>query len=290
VAYQTLKNKKVLIVEDDPSMMDRLVLNLEDVGCIPLVARDVHSAEEILSEMDPPIDVAVVDLYIPEMPGQRSDRIMRGEELAYIIRKRSPRTKIIGISINLESKPFSPLSDLFSGFIYKDDLPHGQPPIILFETIEGILTAPEERIPKIFIVHGHDNEVLLELKDYLQNSLGLGAPIVLRDRASGGRTVIEKFEREIRTVDIVFVLLTPDDLNKSDASTDVRRSRQNVIFELGFFYAKLQRTSGRIILLKKGGLELPSDIAGIAYIDISNGVSARGEEIRAELRELGWLN
>ena len=56
---------------------------------------------------------------------------------------------------------------------------------------------------------------------------------------------------------------------------------------IGYFYAKLQRSSGKVILLKRGAIELPSDISGIVYIDISNGIEAAGELIRRELQE--WL-
>src|SRR5271157_2818372 len=48
--------------------------------------------------------------------------------------------------------------------------------------------------------------------------------------------------------------------------------------QLGFFYASFERTSGRVILLHKGEVELPSDIPGIVWIDISKGVVAAGEE------------
>jgi len=141
----------------------------------------------------------------------------------------------------------------------------------------------------MFIVHGHDNEYLLQLKDYIQNTLRLGQPVVLREKASGGRTIIEKFERETKDVDIVFVLITPDDLTVAPTG-EASRSRQNVVFELGFFYAKLQRTSGKIIVLKKGDVEIPSDVAGITYVDVSKGIGAAGDEIRSELQNLGWLH
>jgi predicted nucleotide-binding protein len=112
-------------------------------------------------------------------------------------------------------------------------------------------------------------------------------PIVLREQQSAGKTLIEKFEEYSRQVDCVFVLLTPDDnvvaANTSDAK---RRSRQNVIFEAGFFYGALDRKSGRILLLHKGPVELPSDIAGVVWIDISNGILAAGEEIRKEVLDL----
>ena len=113
---------------------------------------------------------------------------------------------------------------------------------------------------------------------------------ILRDLPSHGRTIIEKFEDVAEHVDIVFVLLTPDDKAAlSSAPNDVkRRARQNVVFELGYFFAKLQRLGGRVILLHRGGLELPSDIAGLGYVDIGNGIEASGEEIRRELS--GWLH
>jgi predicted nucleotide-binding protein len=124
---------------------------------------------------------------------------------------------------------------------------------------------------RTFIVHGHDHQTLVELKDYLQNTLKLGEPVVLRQMPGLGRTLIEKFEKEAETVDLVFVLLTPDDKAAAlnDPDSEKRRARQNVILELGFFLGKLGRTSGRIILLHKGSVEIPSDIAGIEYIDCS---------------------
>ncbi|NLX20892.1 MAG: nucleotide-binding protein [Phycisphaerae bacterium] len=80
---------------------------------------------------------------------------------------------------------------------------------------------------------------------------------------SHGRTIIEKFEDVAETVDVVFVLLTPDDNIASPRAPNEskRRARQNVIFELGYFYAKLQRSGGRVILLYRGHIELPSGIS-----------------------------
>lgn len=63
-----------------------------------------------------------------------------------------------------------------------------------------------------FIVHGHDNEAKLELKDYLQNTLRLPEPIILHQQPNKGKTVIEKFEEHSDKIDVAFVLLTPDDI------------------------------------------------------------------------------
>lgn len=143
-----------------------------------------------------------------------------------------------------------------------------------------------------FIVHGHDEASLYELKDYLQNTLELAEPVVLRHMPGLGKTLIEKFEREAEATELVFVLLTPDDeiVDSVAPNTEKRRARQNVILELGFFLGKLGRESGQILLLHKGPLEIPSDIVGIEYIDITSGIRKAGEYIRRELEPLGILS
>jgi Predicted nucleotide-binding protein containing TIR-like domain len=157
----------------------------------------------------------------------------------------------------------------------------------LLKVLRGLGVIPGATSPLAFIVHGQDSPLVLELKNYIQNTLCWQEPIVLREQASSGKTLIEKFETFARKVDCVFVLLTPDDKVVSQGTNDEkRRSRQNVIFELGFFYGSLERRSGRIILLHKGPLELPSDIAGIVWIDIGDGIQSAGEEIRKELAKL----
>lgn len=136
---------------------------------------------------------------------------------------------------------------------------------------------------KTFIVHGHDSEAKLSLKNYIQNTLKMDEPIILAEKASGGLTIIEKFEKYSENCNLVFVLLTPDDLYTQDGKS---RARQNVILELGYFLGKLGRKSGRVILLYKGNLELPNDISGLVYINIDNGIEASGEEIRREINSI----
>ena len=140
-----------------------------------------------------------------------------------------------------------------------------------------------------FIVHGHDETSKLGLKDYLQNTLKLPEPIILHQQANKGRTVIEKFEECSANIDVAFVLLTPDDIGGLPEGEKRERARQNVIFELGFFVGRFGRKSGRIIVLHKGNLEIPSDLAGVVYIDISGGIESAGEKIRKELIELSCL-
>jgi CheY-like chemotaxis protein len=164
------------------------------------------------------------------------------------------------------------------GFFVKGDMP---PPRFARYLRRVIF---KER-PRAFIVHGHDLRALYELSDYLVNTLGFRKPLILKDERSGGKTVIEKLEYYEDEVDVVFALLTPDDLTVSpEGEPPGRRARQNVIYEVGWFHAIFGRKSGQVILLYKKGVELPSDLSGVIPIDISDGLSAADEEIRRELR------
>lgn len=120
---------------------------------------------------------------------------------------------------------------------------------------------------RVFVVHGHDDAALHGLARFLEK-LGLEA-IVLREQPDQGRTIIEKFEASAAEVGFAVVLLTPDDLGgsvKSEASDP--RARQNVVFELGYFAGKLGR--GRVCLLRKGQVEIPSDLYGVIYTDMDS--------------------
>lgn len=286
MSYEVLQGRRVLLVDDSRPFLENLRRSLEDVGCLVHPAHDIVSAEAAVESSTPPFDLAIVDFYLPQDLNDPYDRVMRGEELMYTIAKRSPLTRIVGMSENLERFPFRQGRRISSGFVFKRDLPHDGPPVALLETLEGILLAASPRKPRIFIVHGHDDALIAQLKDFLERDLGLGTPTILRERPNLGRTIIEKFEHESRGVDLVFVLMTPDD---HGSERETRRSRQNVVFEAGFFYGKLQRTTGRVFLLRRGPIELPSDIGGIVYIDITDGLAAASKELQREIKALGWI-
>lgn len=114
-------------------------------------------------------------------------------------------------------------------------------------------------LSKVFVVHGHDDGALEAVARFLQ-TIGLQA-IVLREQPDQGRTIIEKFEACASEVGFAVALLSPDDLGGPVAAPEyVSRARQNVIFELGYFVGSLGR--GRTCLLRKGEVEIPSDLFG----------------------------
>jgi predicted nucleotide-binding protein len=135
------------------------------------------------------------------------------------------------------------------------------------EQAEHPPTAFNRVLPKtkVFVVHGHDEAVLQIVARFLEQ-IGLEA-IVLREQPDQGRATIEKFEHYAGQVGFAVVLLTPDDIAGSAAAgVSAARARQNVIFELGYFAGKLGR--GRACLLRKGDVEIPSDLYGVIYTDL----------------------
>lgn len=118
----------------------------------------------------------------------------------------------------------------------------------------------------VFIVHGHSNEVKINVARTLEK-LGLN-PIILHEQANSGKTIIEKFE-EHSNVGFAIILLTDDDLGKAKKDENLNsRARQNVILELGYFIGKLGRN--RVCPLYTKGVELPSDLYGLLYLEIDS--------------------
>lgn len=277
--------KKVIIVDDDLYFARSTKERLLDDGFEAITANTVSEAKRIMTEHSD-ADAVVLDIMMPPPDGDSDLETQMGYKsglvLARWIRQKFPSIKIIGISgvrsldvMEWFEQHKMPFFDKGSG-----------------EFIEGLnkILDKSDRLKQIdaFIVHGHDETAKYELKNYLQNTLKLPEPIILHEQPSLGRTIIEKFEDIAYHINLVFVLLTPDDLvYEASASNDLkRRARQNVIFEMGYFFGKLQKKRGRVILLYKGELELPSDISGIVYIDVSDGIEAAGELIRNELASL----
>ena len=140
-------------------------------------------------------------------------------------------------------------------------------------TVEVPVSAPLRQNPvasqpdtsPIFVVHGHDHGLLHGAVRVLERATGRDV-VVLHEQASAGRTLIEKFETHAGVAGYAVVLLTADDKG-GVATNELRaRARQNVIFELGFFFGRLGRD--RVAVLLEPGVEQPSDIAGLVYIPV----------------------
>lgn len=150
----------------------------------------------------------------------------------------------------------------------------------------------------IFIVHGHDEKAVNEIKDILIK-FGL-RPRFLRDFGSGSESLLSKLEKA-KKCSYAIVILTPDDvgckaniINKLENyfkqivfkgirtlrveaimdeifNTLKARARQNVIFELGFFKSAFGDKKVSILLKKdkEKDWDYPSDIRGGYYMDMN---------------------
>jgi CheY-like chemotaxis protein len=275
---------KLLLIEDDPYMAQRISEYLSDSGFDIDVVRTTQDA---LSCSIEGYGGAIIDVMLPNDPtlsgipeAETRGGFMAGVALVRKLRQREERFPVVLLSADVmgtEAKEWAKENGV--PYVWK----HEDRTRLLSALSELGLIQDIER-PRSFIVHGHDEALLTELKDYLQNVLKWPQPTVLREEASAGRTIIEKFEQYAGMADWVFVLISPDDPTFNPKTNDEkRRARQNVIFELGFFYGLLGRLGGRVIVLRKGDVELPSDIDGIVWIDVQRGIRAAGEDIRAEL-------
>lgn len=135
----------------------------------------------------------------------------------------------------------------------------------------------------VFIVHGHDEELKEKVARTLEK-LKLN-PIILHEQSNEGKTIIEKFEKHSK-VNFAIVLLTYDDYGnvKSDDKKN-KRSRQNVILELGYFIAKIGREN--VMPLYEKGVELPSDISGVIYTLIDESENWKFRLVK-ELKSAGF--
>lgn len=123
---------------------------------------------------------------------------------------------------------------------------------------------------KVFIVHGHDNVLLMEVQAFLA-LLGI-EPIILREQHDSSLTIIEKLEKYTKDKSIGFgiVLYTQDDEGKANNDIDYRpRARQNVVFEHGLLTGLYGRSRITTLVKKEGDIEMPSDVHGIVYTDHS---------------------
>jgi predicted nucleotide-binding protein len=150
----------------------------------------------------------------------------------------------------------------------------------VFKLREEGATLPEAQ--EVFVVHGQDTSAREEVARFLDRA-GL-KPIILHEQASNGRTVIEKLEH-YSDVGFAVVLLTPDDFGGIAGGQPKPRARQNVIAELFYFIGRLGHN--RVCALKKGELEIPSDVGGVVYVPMDN-AGAWKQSLLRELEKAGY--
>jgi predicted nucleotide-binding protein len=133
----------------------------------------------------------------------------------------------------------------------------------------------------VFLVHGRDTAARETVARFLE-SAGNQRLVILHEQPNRGQTLIEKFEKHATSAKYAVVLLTADDEGAGQGDVPRPRARQNVVFELGFFFGRLGRD--RVAVLYESDVELPSDVDGLAYISLAKNWQA---ELVRDLRDAG---
>lgn len=110
--------------------------------------------------------------------------------LARELRDILPDAKIVALTHSTDP-------EIEAWFTQDDSLAYVEKSRIFYDQLPRILRRVLRQgleSPQAFIVHGRDQQAVLELKNFLQNRLGFQEPIILAEKPSRGMTLIEKFE------------------------------------------------------------------------------------------------
>lgn len=186
-----------------------------------------------------------------------------------------------------DNKIISCIHNLVRGLIipfirdYKDYIASSSQIETKLKGYEDKMTAYSNK--KIFLVHGHDDHIKEKVARFLEKNDF--EAVILHEKASGGRTIIEKIEAH-SDVGFAIILLTPDDVGKAKNEDVLQsRARQNVVLELGYFIGKLGRN--KVCAFKSNELEIPTDFSGVIWNQLDS-TGAWKHVLSKELREAGY--
>jgi predicted nucleotide-binding protein/DNA-binding response OmpR family regulator len=256
----------ILFADNDPEFLITTKEFFERAGYTIILASNPEETKRKLEVGG--IDLAILDI---RLENDDDDNDISGLLLAKQVARTVP--KILVTSYPSYRYVREVLRPQFDGLqVAKDFVAREDGLLALLQTAEDILksveTEEQGKFPKrkLFLAHGHDTIAKDTVVAFLE-SIGL-QPIVLADKADRGDTIIEKFERHSKDTSFAIALFTSDDFgySKADPTLVKPRARQNVIFELGYFLAKLGRR--RVRVLYREGVEIPSNILGLLYIKL----------------------
>ena len=206
----------------------------------------------------------------------------------------------LGNHVSEEFKTLGEYNELRGSITYRDVPARIQGEILLLESIRERLpiwaSEPQagsnsghdtrtSRNAPIFIVHGSDTLRAESVAHTVTSATGRPT-IILRDQPNLGRTLIEKFEQHAAQVSYAIIILTPDDQGGHAGEPGTKpRGRQNVVFEMGYFYGLIGRSNVSVLI--RPGVEKPSDTEGIAYITFDDNRAWKNELLR-ELEHAGF--
>jgi predicted nucleotide-binding protein len=136
-----------------------------------------------------------------------------------------------------------------------------------------------ESMRRVFITHGRSND-WRAVQPFIEKDIGLST-IELAQEPNIGRTIIEKLIDNAARCDSAVIVMTGDDVVNEDEA----RVRENVMHEIGFFQGRYGRSA--VILLHEDGVNIPTNLAGVAYVPFPKGqIEAGFHVLQRELRAI----
>lgn len=153
-------------------------------------------------------------------------------------------------------------------------------------------SSPEAKLgsSRVFIVHGQNHDLRDKIDLFLTKELKLQTAI-MEAGAHTGRTLPEKFEETAQHCSFAIFILTADDVLLDVVSNkNIRRARQNVVLEVGYFWGRLGRRGNVAFLVETHqDMELPSDIQGLGLIPLTSDLAETKLRLVRELKAAGLV-
>ncbi|WP_027715410.1 TIR domain-containing protein [Desulfuromonas sp. TF] len=132
---------------------------------------------------------------------------------------------------------------------------------------------------RVFISHGQSDE-WRKVQPFIEKDVKLQT-IELAQEPNAGRTIIEKLIDNSIRCDSAVIVMTGDDFTKEEEA----RVRENVMHEIGFFQGSYGRK--KVILLHEEGVNIPSNLSGVAYIPFpKDNIEAGFHVLQRELKAI----
>ncbi|MGR3309833.1 MAG: TIR domain-containing protein [Candidatus Brocadiales bacterium] len=146
----------------------------------------------------------------------------------------------------------------------------------------------ELRGNKIFFAYAIKRKnLVLELARHVEQEYGLKTKL-MAEEPHGGRSLTEKFEDMVNECGFGVFVLTADDVYTTSTGKREKYARQNVILELGYFWGRLGRRK-QIAVLVEEGVEIPTDIKALGWIQITGDLGQTKLELTKELKDAGFV-
>lgn len=249
--------KTIVLVDDDNVFRRKWAQTLRGDGFEVLEAASVKKAKELLKGY---VDLAIIDLRLER---DRDENDVSGLTLAAEVGKNSiPVIIFTGVAKRKAE-------EALKVFRQKGGSIPASVTVLDKDEPEAALKVVHDTtlviIPKIFLVHGHDENAKMAVVECLKGF----QVIVLRDMPGGAMSLLNKIDGYSTKTHFAVILVTPDDFGGLRAKPREKkvRARQNVIFEYGLFFGKLG--AGNVVALhSEEKIEVPSDLAGIHYLSM----------------------